>query len=49
MINPPWNYNERHGWRAQIQPLDIKILDCFSTMNFLQIFCWPSQKNKIKN
>jgi len=34
--------------RAQIQPLDIKIFNCFITMNFLQIFCWPSQKNKKK-
>ena len=38
---PQVNYNERQGWRAQIQPLDIKILDCFNTMNFLQIFCLP--------
>jgi len=48
MINPPCNYNERDGWRAQIQPLDIEILDCFSTMNFLQIFCLPSKKIKHK-
>ena len=45
MINPPGNYNERHEWRAQIQSLDIEILDCFSTINFLQIFCLPSIEN----